>query len=60
MEKATDKAKQLANLFNALNYVGQAIDHLEQLKTPCGIIQDALTDLRQIFDALDDCKDDYK
>lgn len=59
-EYKTKKAKQLANLKDAINYVGFAIYQLEQMKTPCGIIQDALTDLQQIFDALDDCKDDYK
>lgn len=60
MEKATKKAKQLAKLKDAINYVGFAIYQLEQMKTPCGIIQDAITDLQQIFDALDDCTGDYK
>lgn len=59
-EYKTKKAKQLGNLSDAINYVGCAIYQLEQLSSPCGIIQDALADLRQIFDALDDCTDDYK
>lgn len=59
-EYKTKKAKQLAKLKDAINYVGFAIYQLEQMKTPCGIIQDAITDLQQIFDALDDCTGDYK